>query len=96
MTCDRCPLSLTCLMSHIDASEQVKLCLHCGRVWLPGPNVFICDNVRQLDSALAHLSPRDIRHCAVCKSGARQTLRSGVPIIKTVYFDLDDHDLHSA
>jgi len=98
MTCDHCELSLMCLSGNVDESVRLKLCLTCGRVWLPGMNVFRCAAPLQLSTALAHrltqlFSPRG---CDICGPHAQQRLRSGVPIIKTVYFDLDDHDLHSA
>jgi hypothetical protein len=94
VTCDQCPLSFTCLYGEV--TPDVSVCLHCGYAHVNyGHLVFKCADPARLDEACkAHRW--NVRECFLCKRGAHTVSRQGIAIIKTVYFDLDDNDLHSA
>ena len=94
MTCDRCPLALTCLYGEV--SLDVCICKTCNYAHVNyGHIVFKCANPAQLTAACS-AGHRDMYHCFLCAQGSHAMTRSGVPIIKKVYFDLDDNDMHSA
>jgi hypothetical protein len=98
MTCDRCPISLLCLSGDI-TDKGTSGCIHCGRVWTNHSQiVFKCAQYAQFYGALSTERRQEILNryrCTFCRPDADQRMSSGVPIIKHVYYDLDDERIHS-